>query len=183
MVPSVAGCIGASDSILMAALVPVPIDLGADTSFCIGGEFILVMPSGFTGPMWSTGASGNSIVIQTGGTYSVEATDVNGCPSSDIILVDAVECPSIVPNIFTPNGDGVNDGFSLGAVGAVRGQLVVYDRWGRVVHEGDLLVNAWNGTNDKTGEPAAEGVYFYVLHLVDSAGSAKELSGYFTVMR
>ncbi len=183
MLPSVAGCIGTADSIYMAVLVPVPIDLGPDTSFCDGAQFTLSMPPGFTAPVWSTGETGYAITVAVGGTFSVEATDVNGCPSGDSVVLEVWDCPSIAPNVITPNGDGVNDGFTLGPVGAVSGELMIYDRWGRLVHTGDPVVKAWKGIIDKTGEPAPEGVYYYVLRLLDSAGTAKEMSGYFSILR
>ena len=69
-----------------------------------------------------------------------------------------------LPNVFTPNGDGVNDIFEpLGPVNHVCGTLQVYNRWGNLVHE--TLEGAgisWNGRNF-SGEPVPEGTYFYVF--------------------
>ncbi|MBS1940118.1 MAG: gliding motility-associated C-terminal domain-containing protein, partial [Bacteroidetes bacterium] len=81
------------------------------------------------------------------------------------------------------NGDGTNDVFALGAVGAVDAKVQVYDRWGTLVHSGNLLRQPWNGTDDRTSEPVPNGTYYYVLQLVDSNGKGKEVSGYFTVLR
>ncbi|MEO5584095.1 MAG: gliding motility-associated C-terminal domain-containing protein [Flavobacteriales bacterium] len=183
LLPSVAGCIGTADSIHMAVLVPVPIDLGPDTTFCEGAQFTLSMPPGFTEPVWSTGGTGFAITVTAGGTFGVDAMDVNGCPSNASIILGVLDCPSIAPNVITPNGDGINDGFTLGDVGAVSGELVIYDRWGALIHTGDPVAKTWKGTIDKTGEPAPEGVYYYVLRLLDSAGAATEMNGYFSIFR
>lgn len=183
LVPSVAGCIGAPDSIFVDALVPVPLDLGPDTSFCAGGQFTVVLPPGFTDALWNTGSTGPGITIVQGGVYSVAATDTNGCPVNDAVVIKAVDCPPVVPNVFSPNGDGTNDVFALGAVGAVDAKVQVYDRWGTLVHSGNLLRQPWSGTDDRTSEPVPNGTYYYVLQLVDSSGEGKEVSGYFTLLR
>lgn len=183
MVPSVGGCIGTPDSIYVDAMVPVPLDLGPDTNFCTGGQFTVILPSGFSGPVWSTGGTGQSITVTQPGIYSLLATDTNGCPVNDAIVVDAVDCPPVVPNVFSPNGDGANDVFALGAVGAVGANVQIYNRWGNLVHSGNLLQQPWDGTNDRTNEPVPDGTYYYVLLLLDSSGKGKEVSGYFTVLR
>lgn len=183
MVPSLAGCIGAPDSIFVSVHQPVPLNLGPDTLFCAGGLFTLMLPAGFSDPVWSTGATGQSITIAQGGVYSVAATDTNGCPVGDIILINAVDCTPVMPNVFSPNGDGTNDVFAPGAVGAVEADVQIYDRWGKLVHSGDLLKQPWNGTDDRTNEPVPNGTYYYVLRLVDSSREGRELSGYFTVLR
>lgn len=183
LVPSVAGCLGTADSVLVSVLAPLPLTLGADTSFCNGGAFHLALPAGFTDPQWSTGATDNSIDAEAAGTYSLQATDANGCVTQASIHLIVVDCPPIVPNVITPNGDGVNDGFSLGAVGAVSGELSVYDRWGVLVHVGDPIGRSWDATYDKNRELVPDGVYYYVLRLVDSAGGSKQFTGYFNVLR
>ncbi len=182
LVPSLAGCIGSPDSMYVDAVMPVPLDLGPDTNFCAGGLFTVVLPIGFTGPVWSTGSTGQSIAVTQAGIYSVMATDTNGCPVNDAIAIDALDCTPVVPNVISPNGDGKNDIFALGAVGAIEAKVQIYNCWGTLVHTGNLLREPWDATADISGEPVPEGVYFYVLHLLASNGVGKELTGYFTVL-
>jgi gliding motility-associated-like protein len=179
----VAGCIGPADSIHIAVLVPEPLDLGEDTTVCIGGSLFLSIPDGFSDPQWSTGDTSLTIEIFQGGAYSVEATDLNGCLSSDLVQVEAVECPPLLPTVISPNGDGLNDGLVLGLVGAVDGEIVIYNRWGQVVHTGNPISHPWTCNHDRNGEPVPDGVYYYVLRLTDHSGSTKEYSGYFNILR
>ena len=181
--PSVGGCIGPVDSILLAPLLPLPITLGPDSVICRGGELLISMSPGFTSPLWNTGAVGYSILVHQGGEYSVMAMDLNGCPSSALLLVVEEDCPILLPNVITPNGDGVNDVFNVGMVGAVKAWVVIYNRWGQMVHEGDILNQPWKGLHYRTSEPVPDGVYYYVLRLDDSEGKGVEHTGSFTVQR
>ncbi len=75
-------------------------------------------------------------------------------------LTIRVECPVEIPNVFTPNEDGVNDIFDIKNIDQYpNSTLIVYNRWGDVVFENNNYENDW--------EPLtlAEGVYFYVLYL------------------
>jgi len=72
------------------------------------------------------------------------------------------ECKLIAPNAFTPNDDGVNDYFFVSTTGACKLQnfeLKIFDRWGRLVFEGDELIDQWDGSYD--GQPLKEGVYLW----------------------
>jgi gliding motility-associated-like protein len=67
----------------------------------------------------------------------------------------------ILPNVITPNGDGINDLLVFGPyVNAIN--LVIYDRWGKEVFRQNGYQNNWSGTN-MSGQVLPEGVYFYVL--------------------
>lgn len=71
-----------------------------------------------------------------------------------------------IPNVFTPNNDGVNDAFDIEIVGYSEYELVIFNRWGTKVFEGskDGFANDginWNGKNFNTGEPNTNGVYYY----------------------
>jgi gliding motility-associated-like protein len=183
VMPTLEGCPGVPDSVYVAVHVPMVPELAADTTVCIGGETVLVLPAGFTDAVWSTGNEGNSLAVQEAGTYNVSATDTNGCAMSWSITVVAIECPPVIPNVITPNGDGVNDGFTLWNSAATSGQLQVFNRWGKLVHAGDPTAGAWNATFDLNGEPVPDGVYYYLLRLVGREGKILEVNGHLTVKR
>ncbi|MBQ7531211.1 MAG: gliding motility-associated C-terminal domain-containing protein [Paludibacteraceae bacterium] len=66
-----------------------------------------------------------------------------------------------VPNVFTPNGDGLNDEFRVQYRSLAEFHCWVYNRWGKLVYEWTDPAKGWDGTIN--GRPAAEGAYFYVI--------------------
>ncbi len=86
---TVLGCI-VKDTILITIHVPNPVHLGGDTSFCTGDSILLNAGTGFLNYNWSTGASDASVWVHKQGTYSVIAQSINGCYSSDTLVVKNV---------------------------------------------------------------------------------------------
>ncbi len=97
-------------------------------------------------------------------------TDQNGCDTTitDSILVKLVDL--VIPNVFTPNGDGFNDTFQMKEKAAsgfktidllevyLSDALVVFDRWGRKVYEkNNYRSGDWNGDH------LSDGVYYYLF--------------------
>ncbi|MBX9449096.1 MAG: gliding motility-associated C-terminal domain-containing protein [Taibaiella sp.] len=95
--------------------------------------------------------------------YIVLATDENGCMDSAFIQVRAELCCEVlmIPNAFSPNGDGLNDRFGvLTDVYPEDFRLEIFNRWGERVFISYKPDNTWDGT-DEEGTPADAGVYFY----------------------
>lgn len=82
-----------------------------------------------------------------------------------------------IPNVITPNGDGIND-FWPNWDNTKPIKLQIFDRWGTqfYAHDG-VLEDGWNGTN-LAGSPAPEGVYFYAVEV-----EGKVLKGSVTLLR
>lgn len=90
-----------------------------------------------------------------------------------LIATDTSNCKSLaenyiitsVPNIFTPNGDGINDYFSF--VNFIKEgfdvKIQIFNRWGREVFVGNNNSYNWNGTNNGKKLPA--GTYFYIINI------------------
>jgi gliding motility-associated-like protein len=98
------------------------------------------------------------------GCYAVSAVDAAGneSPLSNRVCLD--NCPNYaLPNVFTPNGDGINDTFRPFDCPAFVRQVVfvVYNRWGRKVYESqdDIFLN-WDG-KALNGKPLPDGLYYY----------------------
>ncbi|NID13842.1 T9SS type B sorting domain-containing protein, partial [Fibrivirga algicola] len=97
------------------------------------------------------------------GCYYVTAVNTKGTESAPSNQVCKDICPYLVlPNVFTPNGDGKNDVFQpldcprfVESVG-----FVVYNRWGAKVYESAGPVVSWPGTT-QNGSPLPGGVYYY----------------------
>jgi gliding motility-associated-like protein len=87
-----------------------------------------------------------------------------------------------VPNAFTPDGDGLNDVFTV--LSTVRApahfQLVVMDRWGRSLFRTTDPLQGWDGT---AGEPLPTGVYVWQVAITDVAGHLHEATGHITLLR
>lgn len=83
-----------------------------------------------------------------------------------------------LPNIITPNGDGINDylEFNFDNFGTCI-HLTIYNRWGSVIYDNPNYKNLWNGRN-LNGEDVSDGTYFYTVDLCKEI----RLSGYITVL-
>ena len=110
-------------------------------------------------------------------SYSIEVMSVDGCTDRDTMIVNVVRDSTIyIPNIFSPNGDGLNDMlvFYTGEEIEMISSFAVYDRWGGNMFlqenraPGDSIL-FWDG--DSKGSPCMPGVYVYrlvaVLHNKD----------------
>lgn len=120
------------------------------------------------------------------GTYSVYLTTTKGTCTGSKVRVIIVEVPSKieVPNIFTPNGDKVNDIFRLIASGLGKIEATIFDRWGNKVYDvisetGNI---AWDGKN-LSGKECPAGTYFYMIKATGKDGEEYDLKGNVTLIR
>jgi len=115
------------------------------------------------------------------GIYEVQLTvnsnDGSGS-SSQWVSID-LDCPPTIPNVFSPNDDGINDDFVIDNLPSSF-QFRIYNRWGQVVFESDSPGRTWNGENGVSGNSAIEGVYFY--EFIDK-NSDKSYSGNIELVR
>ena len=96
------------------------------------------------------------------GIYNLTITDACGATDTDSAWINMMDCDLEIPNIFTPNGDGVNDYFEIdGLLSHPNSELWVYNRWGILEFYDPNYLNNWNGNG------ASPGVYFFVLELND----------------
>lgn len=85
------------------------------------------------------------------------------------------------PNAFSPNSDGINDGFYLKGVFIGEFSLKIFDRWGHKIFETNDIVEAWDGT--WKGQNVPEGVYVYIATGIGYNGRAHKLKGSITLIR
>lgn len=102
-------------------------------------------------------------VFSEPGTYRIVCSVNNNYCTSDSmeVTVAIAESYLAVPNVFTPNGDGINDEFRVAYRSLKEFHCWVYNRWGKLVYEWTNPAKGWDGTIN--GRPAAEGAYFYVI--------------------
>jgi gliding motility-associated-like protein len=82
-----------------------------------------------------------------------------------------------VPNIFSPNGDGLNDVFFIKHRGYKELSLTVFNRWGNKYYETTKPEEGWAGLD------AQEGTYFYVITGKGTDDKVFETKGYFMLVR
>ena len=115
--------------------------------------------------------------------YTVYVTTAIGCEFTDQVTVNVSSDALVgVPNAFSPNGDGFNDGFTV----IVRGQLAsynlqIFNRWGEQVFESTNFTNSWKGIYNNEEQPL--GSYTYYLTYKDMNGQDFTKMGSLTLVR
>jgi len=99
--------------------------------------------------------------------YYITITDKNGCTAKDSVLIEVLTDFSLfVPNLFSPNGDGLNDFAKVYAKGAENVTFAIYNRWGEKVFETFNIDEGWDGRfKDKDLNPAVFAYYVKVEYL------------------
>ncbi|HWY34219.1 MAG TPA: gliding motility-associated C-terminal domain-containing protein, partial [Nitrosopumilaceae archaeon] len=87
------------------------------------------------------------------------------------------ESSLIIPNVFTPNGDGNNDVFSIKSAGLKDLNCSVYDRWGLLIYSWDGITGFWDGRT-KSGTKVPDGVYYYIVITTDFTNTTKKTAGF-----
>lgn len=115
------------------------------------------------------------------GNFYIRATDENGCEVLELVEFLPEETSVFMPNVFSPNGDGQNDYFFPVMDCFQTMDIVIYDRWGKMVFETeDGTSLGWDGTVD--GEIVPQDVYIYELNYITSRGFEEQIQGTVTVL-
>ena len=114
----------------------------------------------------------------------------NTCPTLcdrttvELIASNLLDDRPLIPNAITPNGDGLNENLFFPQLETPEefpnNELIIFNRWGDIVHQIAPYNNTWNGTNNR-GEALPEGTYYYILRLNLSEGEI--LRGAVTILR
>ncbi|RYZ42522.1 MAG: gliding motility-associated C-terminal domain-containing protein, partial [Sphingobacteriales bacterium] len=166
IVTSSNGCDIRIDSFIVAELA-VRVDLGTDTTICNGHQVILTAGTNAGAGAtyaWHDGSSGTSLKASASGTYRLTVSQ-GACSASDEINVNVEPCGCFVmmPNAFSPNGDGRNDQFGLEQMCRIGYyQLQVFNRWGQRVFLSTSPEIKWDGRFQ--GKLCEAGTYFFDLN-------------------
>lgn len=195
------GCETQTEIAIIESLTPVDVEAGAGASIHAGESWPLSamvnLPlSQIDSIKWTPAAALNcadclnpiaSPVATTG--YLVEVWDVNGCYDSASVRIVVLSSGVFAPNVFSPNGDGINDTFMLygksGEAATVR-SLKVFGKWGQLVYErGDFPVNnpsyGWDGSFG--GNKMDPGPYAWYAEIGYPDGRTEVLKGGVTLVR
>lgn len=119
------------------------------------------------------------------GIYDLELMSNEGCDS--LITLDLSTYKIFIPNIFSPNNDGVNDIFEIYSEepDIFIKNIQIFSRWGHKVFEADLagndIMGSWDGSY--LGRTADSGVYTFVLVIILEDGNEKLLSGSISLIK
>ena len=114
--------------------------------------------------------------------------NTNGCDYVHTVNVQLESCvidPSVIfiPNVFTPNGDMVNDTFEIIIQNGKVEKGWIFNRWGNVICTFSPTQLKWDGKDERTGIPVLDGVYSYVVYF-NPGDTVKELyQGFVTVVK
>ncbi|MDQ3193194.1 MAG: gliding motility-associated C-terminal domain-containing protein [Bacteroidota bacterium] len=126
-------------------------------------------------------------LFDSGGSYQVILIAYNNYPHCADTIMHTIQVEHalvvLAPNVFTPNGDGLNDSFSINVKGAKEYSVSIFNRWG-------TEVNAWQKGSDMrwdghtvSGLECSEGVYYYTITGTALTGEAFNKQGSFHLMR
>lgn len=110
----------------------------------------------------------NNYSYQSPGTYNyrlIVYTDYQcGDTAQGSIVIDDIG-ENYVPNIFTPNNDGINERFFIKGESISQSEMKIFNRWGGLVFETSDALVGWNGIASSSGQPCSDGTYFYVIKI------------------
>lgn len=145
--------------------------LGNDITIC-PGQLIVLQPT--PNPVtwnysWQNGVSSPTFPVDQGGLYVLAVTNECGT-AQDSIFVKSGTCKIYLPNVFTPNNDGINDVFkALNLEAVTEMKLLIYDRWGNKVFETTDKNKGWDGSYN--GKPVPSGFFSYVFYYKGNSDS------------
>ncbi|WP_391594532.1 gliding motility-associated C-terminal domain-containing protein [Winogradskyella sp.] len=192
------GCESSNSTMISVTIndAPTPMLLNTDQELCINNDptiSILTLNIDYNSAnydvLWynaETGGDllGNSINLVNGETYYAVLVDLyTGCESSMRLPVtpDLTSCGELViPDGFSPNGDGVNDTFNVDNLEILypKFELEIYNRNGNLVYKGNANSPRFNGKSNQSGTfgkgELPVGVYFYIFNFNDGENKSRQ---------
>ena len=175
------------------------LNLGPDTVVCMGISYNIPGLTSASSIVWipDSALSDPNIVApkffttdSVNYTYIVIAVDVaSGCADTGHLKIGTHTCVSYIdgPQAFSPNGDNVNDHYTLFSSQIASYLIRIYNRWGELVYESsDLsalndLTKGWDGTYE--GKPQPLGVFVYYILATDNFDKQISKKGNITLLR
>ena len=167
----------------VSGFVPLVVDFTNATA----GAFNFNLTYGEGAPFaWTTPTSSHTYNV-SGQYWSVLSAEANGCVGTDSVLITVLSAnfDFEIPNVFTPDGNGVNPFFQLiqpsGFDQLESFEMLILNRWGQLIQTFDQYNFQWDG-KDMSGNPVPEGVYFYKMYYKLTDGTEETLHGFVHVV-
>ena len=178
------GC-SATDEVLITVLTDLEVNAGNDTILCLGSNYQFAA-TGATNYTWNSGTvNGESIELPIGiSLFEVEGTS-GTCSGLDQVVVTVIDCDweLELPNVVTPNNDGINDLFEAVSLQAIEiSEFIILNRWGNEMYRSNSTPISWD-LKAGNGEIATDGVYYYLVRFITPTGENLEKSGFFQVVK
>ena len=160
----------------------------ADTFIAKGGEqYVTIGNFNISTPSQTLFVGGSLPLVNNGAYYFIDSVSLFLCdsikPHADTTKPVVI---SEIPNVFTPNGDGINDTFNFSIVGASDVSFNMYNRWGNLIQSVTSRASVtnvlWDGRTT-SGEACSEGIYFYTLSYKLTNGDVVNKKGFITLIR
>jgi len=132
----------------------------------------------------TSNAQNPSHTYTANGTYNVCLTSSNnGCDDTHCytVIIDANDFV-IIPNVFTPDGDGINDLYFINSAGLKEYKLEIYDRWGLKVFSSETATEKWDGRTT-AGVVCTDGTYYFILKAISITTKDYSTTGYIQLIR
>ncbi len=164
------------------------IDLGPDTSICLGSNALTLTDNINAGNpvarwLWSNGGTTPDMLVTEPGVYYLTVS-IDGCAATDSVTVQS-GCYLDIPNAFTPNGDGINDYFfprTLLSKGLSTFSMEIYNRWGQLIFATTSTDGrGWDGRFNNVMQP--EGVYVFIINATFIDGEKEHHQGNVTLLK
>lgn len=146
---------------------------------------------GATTYLWQFGTGDTSTVFSPSYIYTplgqfsacLIATTATGCSDTACTTIDVfINSLFMIPNIFTPNDDNVNDIFTVKSIGLETMDAEIYNRWGQKEYEWHTTNGGWDGRT-ASGVMAPDGTYFYIIKAKGFDEKEYFEKGYFQLTR
>ncbi|MBX7108132.1 MAG: gliding motility-associated C-terminal domain-containing protein [Chitinophagales bacterium] len=179
------GCVQ-SDTAEIISFYPQPPDAFlTDTVLCTSEFILLEGPLGYASYLWTDGSTTSAITVVKPDVYGLTITSSDGCSSSDSTIV-SLKCPTSIymPTAFTPNGDGINDTYIPIGYNITSYNIIIYNRWGKVVYVSSDFTVGWDGRSKDI--KCETGTYIYSVSWtgsLDGKPSSGTLKGNLTLIR
>lgn len=175
------GCY-ASDTIVVTYIPKPFFSLGKDTIICNDQSFLLQpVLNTAVDYFWQDGSTSKNFTVTKPGLFSLSASNNCGIYTDDIIVTEGL-CKLVMPNSFTPNGDGLNDVFRVKYPFAVKEfQFFIYNRFGEKIFETRDMQKGWDGTWKSVKQDT--GSYIWIIKIKGLNDNTETSSGTITIIR
>jgi gliding motility-associated-like protein len=171
------------DTVNVTFIDPPHVDLGPTRTICEGDSTELDAGNPGAEFLWSTGAATQKIRVYKGDTYWVFVR-AGDCSSADTLKLLHCKANAYLPNVFTPNGDKLNDRFRVYGTDIAKGTLTITNRWGEKIWQSEDIFTGWDGSFK--GRKCPDGVYLWSLLYWEYEGEIlypREIRGTMSLVR
>ena len=146
--------------------------------------------SNATNYLWSFGTGDTSTAINPSyiylplGTFNVCLYADNGgnCADTACSTIDIfINSVFVITNVFTPNGDGINDLFTLQTKGLKTLDVEIFNRWGQKINEWHTVNGGWDGRSS-SGAVCSDGTYYFIINALGFDGKKYYEKGAFSLV-